>query len=116
MTSYDRNSHVCIVEIDEEGLGYDWHTGALLTNGMSGQLYWAADSGCSCTGFLEQGDELIPVANWQEAVEHAKEEFGDSEAARFAESILDLIHKGTFIPTRAVVGELQHKAITEESA
>lgn len=114
MTDYDEKRHVLIADVEEEGLGYEWHTGGLIVDGMSGQLFWAYDSGCSCNYFLDHATDMESVANWQAAVEKAKEDFGDAEAARFAEKILDLIGKGKFIPTRTIPGEVQHSAVGAE--
>lgn len=74
----------------ESGGGYDWSEAALMRR--DGQLYYVSDSGCSCNSFGDRLDEsdLVPVANWQEAVELVKRDLGDVEAANFAEQMLKL--------------------------
>lgn len=67
---------------------YDWTIGALLRD-SEGNLYWAVDSGCSCTSFGDgiDDDELTPVKSWHEAVELAKETFSESEVYEFAKRL-----------------------------
>jgi hypothetical protein len=101
MTEYDEEIHRIVTTVDEID-GYDWHTGGLIVNALTGDLYWVAQGGCSCNSFLDYPTEMTPVANWQAAVEHAKEEFGDNEAVRFAEKIIGLIDAGKFVPRRSV--------------
>lgn len=60
--------------VDQTGqYDYEWHIAALLED-EEGNLFYAEDSGCSCSYFGEALDasDLIPVKNWQEAVELAK--------------------------------------------
>jgi hypothetical protein len=66
-----------VAEVGE--YGYDWGVIALLRD-SDGNLFFAQDSGCSCTSFGEDMilDELTQVKNWQEAVELAKEAAKDS--------------------------------------
>ncbi|GLZ81427.1 hypothetical protein Afil01_62340 [Actinorhabdospora filicis] len=71
--------------------GYDWNEAALL-RGPDGKLYYASDSGCSCTWFgygLTESD-LTPVGSWAAAVELMKQdptEFADQYVTSFAEEL-----------------------------
>lgn len=97
-----------VAQVEESGLGYEWHSGGLLVDGLSGQMFWAAAAGCSCSYFLAYSGcmDMTPVESWQDAVELAKNEFGTEEGARFAEKILSLIDDGQFQPTRAMKGQV----------
>lgn len=69
---------------------YSWTIGALMRS-ESGDLYYAVDSGCSCTSFGDAWtslDELTPVKSWHAAVELAKEDFSESEVVTFAERLM----------------------------
>lgn len=79
--------------------GYEWHQAALLRK--DGELFFAADSGCSCNSFGDYGLTPTPVASWQQAIELAKEEFGDGSdsydghyATNFAEACLRARQEG----------------------
>lgn len=67
---------------------YDWTIGALLRDKATGELFFGVDSGCSCTGFGDGLDreDLIPVKNWQQAVEEAKKYLGYGDTPVFTES------------------------------
>lgn len=60
--------------VEETGqYDYEWHIVALLAD-EEGNLFYAEDSGCSCSSFGEYltTADLTPVKDWQEAVELAK--------------------------------------------
>lgn len=67
-------------EVDGVGNGgYDWEEFKILRKKETGDLFVAYASGCSCTSWAEEVSEedLIPVKNWQEAVEVAKTHISD---------------------------------------
>lgn len=71
--------------------GYDWNEAALL-RGPDGGLFYASDSGCSCTwfGYSLTDSDLTRVGSWAAAVEVMKQdplEFDDQYIADFAEKL-----------------------------
>lgn len=69
--------------------GWFWAEAALLRR--DGQLYYAYSLGCSCYGFADNvsASDLKPVANWQQAVELAKEDLEAQYAVTFAERLAE---------------------------
>jgi hypothetical protein len=73
-------------QITDNWDSYDWHEAAIL-RGPDGKLYWYEDSGCSCSYFgmdLNEISDLTPIKNWQEAVDLAKDSFDEADVFEFA--------------------------------
>lgn len=73
---------------------YEWHIVALLQDD-EGNLFYAEDSGCSCSSFADgmTTKDLTAVKHWSEAVELAKTSIDgyhltEDEVAKFAETLM----------------------------
>jgi hypothetical protein len=84
----DEQAYEVLVQAGE--YDYSWNESALVRR--DGQLYYIYSSGCSCYGFEEtvSASDLVPVANWQEAVEKAKDDLAAEHAVTFAERAAEL--------------------------